>query len=228
MAGAKFREAHVNKRAEYYQDDMLDELLRELERMEIVVFYWLKGHSGAVASEMADLQATRTCSRRRQCMRAIARSGGMPASPLHSTDDRFGGRLSESLDTYASGYSAGRLDRCGARRQRLDVGGDVDPKEAEYDLDTWVEPIDHEAAVAAEGSRGRRERGGGGGGQGDGGGRAGAEDAVSLQKAWARRTAEAEAGGPRRAAETRALVRRGLARPISSAGWCGRLRRASA
>ena len=59
MAVAKFREAHVNKRAEYYQDDMLDELLRELERMEIVVFYWLKGHSGAVANEMADLQATR-------------------------------------------------------------------------------------------------------------------------------------------------------------------------
>jgi hypothetical protein len=27
--------------------------------MEIVVFYWLKGHSGAVANEMADLQATR-------------------------------------------------------------------------------------------------------------------------------------------------------------------------
>jgi hypothetical protein len=40
MAVAKFREAHVNKRAEYFQDDMLDELLRELERMEIVVFYW--------------------------------------------------------------------------------------------------------------------------------------------------------------------------------------------
>ena len=59
MAVAKFREAHVNKRAEYYQDGMLDELLRELERMEIVVFYWLKGHSGAVANEMADLQATR-------------------------------------------------------------------------------------------------------------------------------------------------------------------------
>ena len=56
MAVAKFREAHVNKRAEYYQDDMLDELLRELERMEIVVFYWLKGHSGAVANEMADLR----------------------------------------------------------------------------------------------------------------------------------------------------------------------------
>ena len=45
MAVTKFREAHVNKRAEYYQDDMLDELLRELERMEMVVFYWLKGHS---------------------------------------------------------------------------------------------------------------------------------------------------------------------------------------
>ena len=59
MVGKQLPEAHVNKRAEYFQDDMLDELLRELERMEIVVFYWLKGHSGAVANEMADLQATR-------------------------------------------------------------------------------------------------------------------------------------------------------------------------
>jgi hypothetical protein len=48
MAVTKFREAHVNKRAEYYRDGMLDELLVELERMDLVVFYWLKGHSGAV------------------------------------------------------------------------------------------------------------------------------------------------------------------------------------
>jgi len=42
-----FRRAHVNKRAEYLRDDMLDELLRQVERMDTVVFYWLKGHSGA-------------------------------------------------------------------------------------------------------------------------------------------------------------------------------------
>ena len=58
MAVTKFREAHVNKRAEYYQDGMLDELLVELERMDLVVFYWLKGHSGAVPNEIADLRAT--------------------------------------------------------------------------------------------------------------------------------------------------------------------------
>ena len=59
MAATKFRDVHVNKRAEYYQDDMLDELLVELERMDLVVFYWLKGHSGAVPNEVADLHATR-------------------------------------------------------------------------------------------------------------------------------------------------------------------------
>ena len=58
MAVTKFREAHVNKRAEYYRDGMLDELLVELERMDLVVFYWLKGHSGAVPNEIADLRAT--------------------------------------------------------------------------------------------------------------------------------------------------------------------------
>ena len=71
------------------------------------------------------------------------------------------------------------------------VGGEVDPKEAEYDLDTWVEPIDHEAAVAAEGGRGRRERGGGGGGQGDGGGGAGSESGASA----AGRDEEGDGGG---------------------------------
>ena len=30
------------------------------------------------------------------------------------------------------------------------VGGEVDPKEADYYLDAWVEPIDHEAAVASQ------------------------------------------------------------------------------
>ena len=71
------------------------------------------------------------------------------------------------------------------------VGGEVDPKEAEYDLDTWVEPIDHEAAVAAEGGRGRRERGGGGGGQGDGGGGAGSVSGASA----AGRGEEGDGGG---------------------------------
>ena len=58
MAVTKFREAHVNKRAEYYQDGILDELLVELERMDLVVFYWLKGHSGSVPNEIADFRAT--------------------------------------------------------------------------------------------------------------------------------------------------------------------------
>ena len=58
QAIAKFREAHVNRRAEYFMDDMLDELLVELERMDVVVFYWLRGHSGAAPNEAADLQAT--------------------------------------------------------------------------------------------------------------------------------------------------------------------------
>ena len=65
----------------------------------------------------------RGCSRRRQCMRAIVLSGGMPASPLHSTDDRFGGRRSASLDTCASGCSASRLGRCGATATTGRYGG---------------------------------------------------------------------------------------------------------
>ena len=59
QAIVKFREAHVNRRAEYFVDDKLDALLRHLERMQIVVFYWLKGHSGAVPNELADLHATK-------------------------------------------------------------------------------------------------------------------------------------------------------------------------
>ena len=58
QAIAKFREAHVNRRAEYFMGNMLDELLVEVERMDTVVFYWLRGHSGAVPNEAADLQAT--------------------------------------------------------------------------------------------------------------------------------------------------------------------------
>ena len=53
-----FRRAHVNKRAEYLRDDMLDELLRQVERMDTVVFYWLRGHSGAAPNEVADWYAT--------------------------------------------------------------------------------------------------------------------------------------------------------------------------
>jgi ribonuclease HI len=59
QAIVRFREAHVNRRAEYFVDDKLDSLLRHLERMQTVVFYWLKGHSGAAPNEFADLHATK-------------------------------------------------------------------------------------------------------------------------------------------------------------------------
>ena len=59
QAIVRFREAHVNRRAEYFADDKLDSLLRHLERMQTVVFYWLKGHSGAAPNEFADLHATK-------------------------------------------------------------------------------------------------------------------------------------------------------------------------
>ena len=57
------------------------------------------------------------------------------------------------------------------------AGGEVDPEEARYELDTWVEPVDHEAVVAAEGGRERRERGcrRDGRGEEDGEGRLGEE-----------------------------------------------------
>jgi hypothetical protein len=59
------------------------------------------------------------------------------------------------------------------------VGGEVDPEEARFDLDTWVEPIDHEAAAAAENSRGRRGRVNDEGGRGGGSGGLGVEGATS-------------------------------------------------
>ena len=55
------------------------------------------------------------------------------------------------------------------------AGGEVDPEEARYELDTWVEPVDREAAAAAEASGGRRERSGRGDRRGDGSGEARAE-----------------------------------------------------
>ena len=58
------------------------------------------------------------------------------------------------------------------------TGGEVDPEEARYELDTWVEPVDHEAVAAAEASRGRRGRGSRGDGRGEegGGSRVGEEE----------------------------------------------------
>ena len=58
QAVVKFRLSHVNKRAEYFCDDMLDDLLMQIERMETVIFYWLRGHSGAAPNEAADWHAT--------------------------------------------------------------------------------------------------------------------------------------------------------------------------
>ena len=58
QAVVKFRDSHVNRRSEYFCDEMLDELLKEIESMDTVIFYWLKGHSGAVPNEAADFQAT--------------------------------------------------------------------------------------------------------------------------------------------------------------------------
>ena len=58
QALVKFRFSHVNKRAEYFCDDMLDDLLIQIERMDTIIFYWLRGHSGAAPNEAADWHAT--------------------------------------------------------------------------------------------------------------------------------------------------------------------------
>ena len=71
QAIVRFREAHVNRRAEYFADDKLDSLLRHLERMQTVVFYWLKGHSGAAPNEFADLHATKFLSEDVPALRTI-------------------------------------------------------------------------------------------------------------------------------------------------------------
>ena len=58
QAAIRFRISHTNKRAEYFVDEMLDTLLRELERFEVVVFAWGKAHSGIATCEYADGLAT--------------------------------------------------------------------------------------------------------------------------------------------------------------------------
>jgi len=54
-----FRLAHVCKRGEYYEDELIDELLAEVERMEVVVFMWAKSHVGVAPNEFADMVVTR-------------------------------------------------------------------------------------------------------------------------------------------------------------------------
>ena len=71
------------------------------------------------------------------------------------------------------------------------AGGEVDPEEARFNLDMWVEPIDHEAAAAAENGRGRRERGRGEDGRDDGSGGSGSAGSTSR----ARRDDEYGEGG---------------------------------
>ena len=112
------------------------------------------------------------------------------------------------------------------------VGGEVDPKEADYDLDAWVyiEPIDREAAAAAEAS----------GGGGESGAAAGADGAMETTRlGWrtgrpwvgaATMTVEAEAGGPCRAVEGRAPCGETRARAAGQFEWVWfeRLRREAA
>ena len=54
----RFRMCHVSKRMDYFEDDMLDALLIELERLHLAVFYWVRGHSGVAPNEAADWLAT--------------------------------------------------------------------------------------------------------------------------------------------------------------------------
>ena len=64
------------------------------------------------------------------------------------------------------------------------VGGEVDPREADYDLDAYVGGalVDHEAAVAAAASGVRRERGDREGGQRERDGEAGSENATPVNR----------------------------------------------
>ena len=58
QAMLKFRMSHDNRRGEYLIDDMLDTLLRELERFSVVVFVWGRAHSGIATNEAVDSLAT--------------------------------------------------------------------------------------------------------------------------------------------------------------------------
>jgi hypothetical protein len=67
-------------------------------------------------------------------------------------------------------------------------GGEVDEREASYNLDEWIEPVDREAAAAAEASRDRRAAGGAASARGEHG------DGASIEE----HTLTDEAGGDER------------------------------
>ena len=58
QAVVAFRKAHVHKRGEYYLDEVIDVLLQEMERMELIVFLWAKSHVGNAPNEIADHRVT--------------------------------------------------------------------------------------------------------------------------------------------------------------------------